>query len=124
MQGCKLMHSWRKGGPVLTRMGKSHKLRRVMMLASRGKLRGILVLALALSLGACATKPPESDPVARAEYERINDPLEPLNRATHEFNMTMDRYLLKPIAEVYRFIIPAPIRTLVTNFLDNLQSPV
>lgn len=94
------------------------------MLASHGKLRGVLALALILSLGACATKPPASDPVARAEYERINDPLEPMNRATHEFNMTMDRYLLKPIAQVYRFIVPAPIRGVVTNFLDNLQAPL
>lgn len=94
------------------------------MSASHGMLRGILAIALVLGLGACATKPPASDPVARAEYERINDPLEPLNRATHEFNMTMDRYVLKPIAEVYRFIIPAPIRGLITNFLDNLQSPL
>jgi len=94
------------------------------MSASHGMLRGILAIALVLGLGACATKPPASDPVARAEYERINDPLEPLNRATHEFNMTMDRYVMKPIAEVYRFIIPAPIRGLITNFLDNLQSPL
>lgn len=87
-------------------------------------LRALVFCGLLLALSACATKPPASDPIARAEYERINDPLEPLNRATHEFNMGVDRYFLKPIAQVYRFIIPSPIRTLITNFLDNLQAPL
>jgi phospholipid-binding lipoprotein MlaA len=84
----------------------------------------ILSAFLAWGLSACATVPPESDPEALAEYHRINDPLEPLNRATHSFNMAIDAVILKPIAQVYRFILPQPIRQMITNFLDNLQSPL
>lgn len=82
------------------------------------------LVAASLLLSACATRPPESEPLARAEFDRINDPLEPLNRATHDFNMTMDRFLLKPVADVYRWILPLPIRNGITNILHNLQSPL
>lgn len=84
----------------------------------------ILAIFFALMLTACATVPPQSDPQALAEYHRINDPLEPLNRATHSFNMAFDTVIMKPIAQVYRFIFPQPIRQMITNFLDNLQAPL
>lgn len=96
----------------------------LIMAAVKPGFRALFLCVLLLGLSACATKPPASDPIARAEYERINDPLEPLNRATHDFNMGIDRFVLKPIAEVYRFLIPSPIRNLITNFLDNLQAPL
>ncbi len=89
-----------------------------------GKLAMTAFVLAGLILSGCATKPPKSDPIARAEYERINDPLEPLNRATHDFNMTVDRFILKPIAQVYRAIFPKPIRKGITNALDNLQAPL
>src|SRR5262245_42062736 len=51
------------------------------------------------------------------------DPWEPLNRATFEFNDGVDRVLLKPVAEGYRFVMPDPARTAVTNFFSNLNDP-
>lgn len=83
----------------------------------------IIMMVLALGLAACATVPPQNDPEALAEYKRINDPLEPMNRATHSFNMAFDRAIMKPVAQVYRGILPEPIRVMITNFLDNLQAP-
>lgn len=85
--------------------------------------RALLIVALMLSVAACAHRPPESDPEALAEYERINDPLEPLNRVTHGFNMTFDKIIMKPIAEVYRAILPGFLRRGITNILDNLMAP-
>ncbi|MDA5195061.1 MlaA family lipoprotein [Govanella unica] len=82
------------------------------------------LLAAAVLLSGCATRPPASDPLARAEFRRINDPLEPLNRATFDFNMTMDRFLLKPVSDAYRWVVPSPIRRGISNVLDNLQSPL
>lgn len=92
----------------------------------RNKTAGLVagVMAASLMLTACATRPPASDPVARAEFDRINDPLEPLNRATTDFNFTMDRFLLKPIADGYRWILPQPVRKGISNVLDNLWSPL
>jgi len=51
------------------------------------------------------------------------DPWEGLNRATYEFNDGFDRVLLKPVAEGYRFVLPTPARTAVTNFFANLKDP-
>ena len=84
----------------------------------------LLVVFIAASLGACATKPPVEEVEARAEYERINDPLEPLNRFTFKVNGFFDKLLFRPLAKGYNFIIPRPVRGAVTNFLDNLNTPL
>ncbi len=51
------------------------------------------------------------------------DPWEPLNRATFEFNDGVDRAFFKPVAEGYRFVMPGPARTAVSNFFSNLNDP-
>jgi phospholipid-binding lipoprotein MlaA len=81
-------------------------------------------LGLPLVLSACATKPPASDPDAVADFEQTNDPLEPTNRFFYKVNDTLDRYTLKPVAQGYVAVVPAPVRTGVHNVLSNLSSPV
>ena len=82
----------------------------------------LLFAAGALALGACATPP--SDPAARAEFEKTNDPFEPLNRQILDFNMFIDRVALKPVAQGYVAVVPELGRTAVRNFLDNLGEPI
>ena len=53
-----------------------------------------------------------------------NDPWENLNRKTHNFNMTLDDYVIRPIAETYDFIIPEFVQTGFSNVFDNLGAPV
>jgi phospholipid-binding lipoprotein MlaA len=88
----------------------------------------ILLSALAAAclsqLGACAHQPPASDPDAVAEYQQTNDPLEPTNRVFYDVNDAIDRYSLKPVAQAYVYVVPAPVRTGTHNFLANLGSPV
>jgi len=52
-----------------------------------------------------------------------DDPFEQTNRSVHEFNMGVDRVLLKPVAKGYRAITPKPVRKGVTNFFNNLREP-
>ena len=52
--------------------------------------------------------------------EDINDPLEDINRITFEFNESLDRNFLKPVAETYSKS-PKPIKKGVTNFFNNLE---
>ncbi len=52
------------------------------------------------------------------------DPLEPVNRVTLGFNRGVDRWLLRPISNVYRFVVPQPARQSVIRFVTNLNSPV
>jgi len=84
----------------------------------------IAAASLVLGLAACATKPPASDPDALADYQANNDPLEPTNRVFYKINDTLDRYALKPVAQGYVYITPAPVRSSIHNALGNLNSPV
>ncbi len=52
------------------------------------------------------------------------DPLESFNRASFEFNLALDRFLLRPVARTYRFVTPSFVRKGVNNFLFNLGTPV
>ena len=54
----------------------------------------------------------------------IYDPLEGLNRQTLKFNEVVDKSVLVPIAKGYRYVTPPGGRTIVRNFLQNLNSPV
>ncbi len=83
----------------------------------------LFALALPLlALTACATPP--SDPAARAQFEANNDPFEPLNRQVFAFDMLMDKYFLKPLAQTYRATVPDVGREAIRNFLGNLHEPV
>lgn len=77
--------------------------------------------AVAVLAGGCAT-PPE-DPEERAEFVELNDPLEPTNRAVFEFNRVLDRFLVRPLAQGYRAVLPVGVRRSVHNFLDNASAP-
>ena len=50
-----------------------------------------------------------------------NDPLEPVNRVTYQFNHGIDELLVKPLARTYKQLTPAPIKTGVQNFFSNLD---
>ncbi len=73
----------------------------------------LAVAALAAALAGCATVQ-SPDP---------RDPWEPMNRATFEFNDGVDRAVLKPLAEGYRFVLPELARSGVRNFFENLRDP-
>ncbi|MDD3444969.1 MAG: VacJ family lipoprotein [Zavarzinia sp.] len=85
---------------------------------------GVTLLLLAGVVSGCATKPPASDTEAVVEFERRNDPIEPLNRYVFEVNRFFDFMLLKPVAVVYRSITPDRVQNGVRNFLNNLRSPI
>lgn len=66
----------------------------------------------ALLLSGCATVPPSAaGPVA--------DPFERWNRSVFTFNDKVDTAVLKPVAETYRDVVPAFVRTSVSNVLGN-----
>ena len=52
-----------------------------------------------------------------------NDPLEPMNRAVFSFNDTMDTYLMRPIADGYRWLVPKFIRNSISNVFETLSQP-
>lgn len=77
-----------------------------------------LVVCCWLTLGAgCASQ-------GSAVQQDVNDPLEPLNRGLFAFNDVADKYVMRPIAVGYVWLLPAVIRTGINNFFDNISYPV
>lgn len=72
-------------------------------------------LCVLFSLGllqACATVEGPGDP---------NDPFESYNRTMYQFNDSVDRYVLKPVAQGYDKVTPAPVQKGISNFFSNLD---
>ncbi len=97
-----------------------------MMLARNlvSRFPALAVVCMVLAISGCATKPPASDPAARAAFQETNDQLEPFNRAMFGVDQTLDAILIRPVVSTYRFIVPEPGRRGVDNFLRNLRSPI
>jgi len=56
--------------------------------------------------------------------EEVDDPLEPVNRVFFGFNEGLDFLILRPVATVYRAVLPKPVRIGIGNALRNAATPV
>ena len=69
--------------------------------------------------------PPDEplDPFARADEGAGEeyDPWEPVNANIFEFNLKVDRYVLKPVAKGYDFILPDVVQVGISNIFSNLR---
>ncbi len=86
--------------------------------------RYLLTILVTGWLAGCATPPPTSDIEAVAEFKELNDPLEPANRVLFRSEDRFHRFVLRPIAQAYRFVIPGAMRGGIHNVLNNLGTPV
>lgn len=59
-----------------------------------------------------------------APVKLIADPFEPINRGVFWVNDKLYFYLFKPVARGYGAIVPRPARVSVTNFFNNVSTPV
>jgi len=64
----------------------------------------------------------DDDPFGE-ERVTIADPIEPFNRAMYHFNDKMYFWMLKPVAQGYKEVVPEPARVSVKNFFSNLGFP-
>lgn len=81
-----------------------------------------LFFSAALSMAGCAgTESVSVDSQASAPVIAPTDPYEGFNRSMYGFNMGLDRYILKPVADSYKFVTPDFMQTGVTNFFNNLK---
>ncbi len=92
-------------------------------------LMAVLAFGLAVPETSFAASMEETDSVhvtlAQASGEEtVNDPLESLNRSIFEFNEGLQDVLLRPIAKFYNANVNLTVRQGISNFLDNLSSPV
>jgi phospholipid-binding lipoprotein MlaA len=73
-------------------------------------LRTIIVLT-AMALTGCAA----------THAQNPADPLESLNRGIYKFNDSVDKAVVKPVAQGYKAVMPAFGQILVLNFFSNLD---
>lgn len=59
----------------------------------------------------------------KEERVTIADPIEPFNRAMYHFNDKLYFWLLKPVAQGYKEVVPETARVSVKNFFSNLGFP-
>ena len=85
------------------------------------KLALSLALGCTLLIGGCSGS--NKDTVYVGDIE-VSDPFEGANRVISDFNQGFDQIILHPFLEGYRFIVPKPARTGLSNLLTTLQSPV
>lgn len=64
-----------------------------------------------------------ADDALSEERVEIADPLEPFNRAMHQFNDKLYFWALKPVAQGYNMVVPEVARVSVKNFFSNLRFP-
>ncbi len=81
----------------------------------------LMLLAVALSLPACAGSPQAGD---QAGADQVNDPLEGTNRFVYRVNDKVDTYVVRPVAVAYRDYVPGAVRRPIRNVLNNLGSPI
>lgn len=79
-------------------------------------IKSILAVAALAGLAACgaATLPGEGV---------INDPSENQNRAMYEFNVAVDRAVIRPVSVGAGTVLPEPVRRGIGNFASNLDQP-
>ncbi len=84
----------------------------------------IFTILLVVFLGPIANAGSDGELVLKKNKPaEIKDCFENLNRATFAFNRTLDSVIFKPVAGAYR-TLPSPIKTGVSNSLDNLSNLV
>jgi phospholipid-binding lipoprotein MlaA len=71
-----------------------------------------------------AAQQPAAPPAAQVADEGTDDPWENTNRAIFSFNQGVDHAVLLPVATAYRAALPQPVRDVVHDFLQNLNSPI
>lgn len=84
----------------------------------------LVLVTSAMLLTACAGTENRVESTADSDASVLAghiDPYESFNRPMYSFNMSMDKYLFKPVADGYKFITPDFVETGVTNFFSNLR---
>ncbi len=83
----------------------------------------LLIICMCFALTACSTTPSQ-DTDGYNDIGAVYDPLEEYNRKAFAVNDALDKALAEPIARGYRAVVPKPARNSLSNFLQNLRSPV
>ena len=82
----------------------------------------LLVFFMAITSSVQASNKTEPRPISTVMNEQ--DPYEDFNRAMFEFNLKFNDSIGIPVSNTYKTIVPQPARTGISNFFDNLTTPI
>lgn len=103
------------------------------MSARMNSILALTVSALALSATTASAEDQPAAPAATTapvvttqdvQTPDENDPFEGANRVMFDINQAVDQVLLRPVAVVYKEVLPDFAQDGVRNFMNNLNSPV
>lgn len=66
-----------------------------------------------------APDPDDTDTIRDIEFMEVYDPWEPMNRSLYNFNAGFDDYVFLPVTNAYETVLPVPVRSGVSNFIQN-----
>jgi phospholipid-binding lipoprotein MlaA len=89
----------------------------LLSLADEGEL--VLAERPAELYGGYALAQRAQDPTDAVDEEY--DPWEPFNEKMFSFNRGLDRWIFKPAARAYMFVVPEPWQVLISNGFDNIN---
>lgn len=99
--------------------------------ASVGSLLAVVLLTVLLTPGKLVAQAVEDSVLTGTgiepnvvSYTEYHDPLIRFNRAMFAFNDVSYRYVLIPAARTYQQLTPALVRTGVSNFFNNIKTPI
>lgn len=75
-------------------------------------LRYFTILLACCTLAGCATS-----------HNHPRDPYEKYNRAVFGMNHELDRFIFRPVAEIYYTLLPIPVADGVSNMYNNIYEP-
>ncbi len=81
-----------------------------------------MAVAMMLFVSACAGAPTEGQEAQQPGA--VEDPFEDVNRVIFDINLFLDDFLIRPIADGYRYVLAPGARDVVRDFIRNLTTPV
>jgi phospholipid-binding lipoprotein MlaA len=84
----------------------------------RGHIRKFFCVAVvSVALAACAGSP-------KSATDEVHDPFEPVNRVFFDFNIFLDKTVLRPVTRFYVNVVPEGFRITLHNILEILNTPI
>jgi phospholipid-binding lipoprotein MlaA len=84
----------------------------------------LFLILVSFVVSGCASATKDQVVAESIASQKVSDPIEPLNRAVFSFNTVFDKVAVRPVAILYRGILPEFVRNRIAYSLDNLSMPV
>ena len=86
-------------------------------------LLGSLPVLASSDFASSETTPSTFEPELESKIDPI-DPWENWNRGVYQFNSVVDKWTLKPVAKVYRWLMPSWGESAIQRFFANVSTPI